>query len=54
MLIENLNKQDAFKNFQSYSILEFGPKFRYELVNKWNTLGIETRFIDHNEILEKE
>lgn len=53
MLIENLNKQDPFKNFNSYSILEFGPKFRYELVNKWNTLGIETRFIDHNEILRK-
>lgn len=53
MLIENLNKQDPFKNFNSYSILEFGPKFRYELVNKWNTLGIETRFTDHNEILRK-
>jgi len=53
MLIENLNKQDPFKNFESYSILEFGPKFRYELVNKWNTLGIETRFADHNEILRK-
>ena len=53
MLIENLNKQDPFKNFKSYSILEFGPKFRYELVNKWNTLGIETRFVDHNEILRK-
>lgn len=53
MLIENLNKQDPFNNFKSYSILEFGPKFRYELVNKWNTLGIETRFTDHNEILRK-
>lgn len=51
MLIENLNKEDAFRNFKSYSILEFGPKFRYELVNKWNTLGIEIRFVDHNEIL---
>jgi hypothetical protein len=53
MLIENLNKQDAFKNFKVYVILEFGPKFRYELVNKWNTIGIETRFQDHNEILRK-
>lgn len=53
MLIENLNKQDAFKNFKVYAILEFGPKFRYELVNKWNTIGIETRFQDHNEILRK-
>jgi len=53
MSIEGLNEQDAFKNFKLYAILEFGPKFRYELVNKWNTIGIETRFVDHNEILRK-
>lgn len=53
MPIENLNKQDPFKNFKLYAILEFGPKFRYDLVNKWNTIGIETRFLDHNEILRK-
>ena len=53
MLIENLNKEDAFKNFNSYAILEFGPKFRYELVNKWNTIGIETRFQDYNDTLRK-
>ena len=53
MPIENLNNEDAFKNFKLYSILEFGPKFRYELVNKWNTIGIETRFIDHNDVLRK-
>lgn len=53
MPIENLNKQDAFKNFKLYVILEFGPKFRYDLVNKWNSIGIETRFLDHNELLRK-
>lgn len=53
MPIESLNKQDPFKNFKLYSILEFGPKFRYDLVNKWNTIGIEPRFQDHNEILRK-
>lgn len=53
MPIENLNKQDAFKNFKLYAILEFGPKFRYELVSKWNTIGIEGRFLDHNELLRK-
>lgn len=53
MPIENLSKQDPFKNFKLYAILEFGPKFRYELVNKWNTVGIETRFLDHNELLRK-
>ena len=53
MPIENFNKQDPFKNFKLYVTLEFGPKFRYELVNKWNTLGVEMRFQDHNEILRK-
>ncbi|GAB2777677.1 hypothetical protein GCM10027275_21080 [Rhabdobacter roseus] len=53
MIIENLNKQDPFKNFKLYAILEFGPKFRYDLVNKWNTIGVESRFQDHNEILRK-
>jgi len=53
MPIENLNKYDPFKNFQLYAILEFGPQFRYDLVNKWNTIGIEIRFQDHNDILRK-
>lgn len=53
MPLENLNKQDAFKNFDIYSILEFGPKFRQELVNKWNTLGLEERYIDKNELHRK-
>ncbi|MDR3002519.1 MAG: DUF4062 domain-containing protein [Fibromonadaceae bacterium] len=53
MPIDNLNKQDPFKNFKLYTILEFGPKFRYDLVNKWNTIGIDIRFEDHNEILRK-
>lgn len=53
MPIENISSKDPFKNFDLYSILEFGPKFRYELVNKWNTLGLEKRFIDPNEVLRK-
>lgn len=53
MPIENIGKKDAFENFSLYSILEFGPKFRYEIVNKWNTIGIEPRFVDHNELLRK-
>ncbi|MDZ7718145.1 MAG: hypothetical protein U5K72_04920 [Balneolaceae bacterium] len=48
MPMENINKEDPFKDFGVYSILEFDPKFRYELVNKWNTIGIESRFIDQN------
>lgn len=53
MLMENVSKKDPFNNFEVYSIYEFGPKFRYELVNKWNTIGVDTKFVDHNEILRK-
>ncbi len=35
MPIENIGKKDAFEKFRLYSILEFGPKFRYEIVNKY-------------------
>ena len=51
--IENINKYDPFKNFKLYSILEFGPKFRRELVNKWNTIGLDISFQDPNDILRK-
>jgi hypothetical protein len=53
MLIENISKHEVFKNFTAYSILEFGPKFRAEIVNKWNTLGVEPRFFDKNELHRK-
>lgn len=53
VLFKDLNRKDPFKNFEKYGILEFGPKFRYDLVNKWNTIGIESRFEDHNETLRK-
>lgn len=51
--IENLNRKDAFKNYKFYTILEFGPKYRYDLVNKWNTIGTEARFQDQNDIRRK-
>lgn len=53
MPIENLEGQDPFKDFDIYSILEFGPKFRYELVNRWYTLGTEEQFIEQNELRRK-
>ena len=53
MPIENISKQDSFKNFSQYSILEFGPLLRAEIVNKWNSLGIDLREIDKNDILRK-
>lgn len=53
MPLETLNGHDPFKNFNLYSILEFGPKLRYELTEKWYTLGIEEKFQDLNEIRRK-
>ena len=53
MPIENISKKNPFDKFDIYSILEFGPKFRSELVFKWYTLGIEERHLDKNELLRK-
>jgi len=53
MPLETLNGHDPFKNFDLYSLLEFGPKLRYELTEKWYTLGIEEKFQDQNEIRRK-
>lgn len=53
MPIENVTKQDAFQNLEIYNLLEFGPKFRAEIVNKWYTLGVDKKFIDRNELLRK-
>ncbi len=53
MPIENLSKRNPFNNFKIYSLLEFGPKFRSQLVSKWYTLGIEDRYLDKNELLRK-
>lgn len=53
MPIKSISKHDPFKNFSIYNILEFGPKFRYELVNKWNSIGIDPVFNDPNELLRQ-
>lgn len=53
MPIENISKQDSFKNFNQYSILEFGPILRAKIVDKWNTLGVDLREIDRNDILRR-
>ncbi len=53
MPIENLEGKDPFKDFDIYSILEFGPKFRYELAHRWYTLGVEEKYLDQNELRRK-
>jgi hypothetical protein len=44
-------KQNIFEEFYLYSILEFGPKLRYKLIDKWNRLG--GKFIDDQEIIKQ-
>jgi len=53
MPIENLEGKDPFKNFEIYSILEFGPKFRHELAHRWYTLGVDEKYLDQNELRRK-
>ena len=53
MPIANIAKHDPFYNFDIYTILEFGPKFRSELVKKWYELGIDQKFVDKNDLLRK-
>jgi len=53
MPLETLNGHDPFKKFELYSILEFGPKLRYKLTEKWYTLGTDEKFIDQNDVRRK-
>lgn len=53
MPLENISKRNPFDNFETYTILEFGPIKRAEIVNKWNTLGVEEKFQDRNELFRK-
>jgi hypothetical protein len=53
MPIKSLDGQEAFEDFDLFSIQEFGPKFRYELTRKWYELGGESKYSDSNEIRRK-
>lgn len=50
---KNKSKQNIFEDFELYSILEFGPKLRSRIVKKWNSLGVDYRLVDENDILKK-
>jgi predicted MPP superfamily phosphohydrolase len=40
---------NVLDEFNRYQILEFGPKLRYELIKKWNAIGIEQ--MEPNELI---
>lgn len=44
---------NIFEEFSVFLLLEFGPKLRYSLANKWNTLGCKFPELEKNKILEK-
>lgn len=55
MELEDYTKEGGdvlYEEFEHYSIHEFGPDLRYELINKWNVLG-ESFFTQQNELLDK-
>lgn len=45
---------EPFKNFTEFTILEFGPLLRKDLVHKWKNLNVDEKYIDKNELLRKE
>jgi len=49
--LDSLSKTggNVLKDFCKYQITEFGPKLRYELIKKWNEIGIAE--LDSNEII---
>ncbi len=44
---------NIFEEFEVYLILEFGPKLRYSITNKWNKLGIRFPDLEKDKIIEK-
>lgn len=40
---------NVLEDFHKYQIAEFGPKLRYELIRKWNEIGIDQ--LDSNELI---
>jgi predicted phosphodiesterase len=40
---------NVLEDFHKYSITEFGPKLRYELIKKWNEIGMDQ--LDSNELI---
>lgn len=51
---EKANKKvNCFSGFKVYSILEFGANLRYELINKWNSIGRDlTNEEDRNRLFQ--
>jgi hypothetical protein len=53
MTLESVNGKNPFDKFDSYTIMELGPKFRHQMAYKWYSLGLDLRFADENEINRK-
>lgn len=55
MELEDYTKEGGgmiYKEFEHFTIQEYGPDLRYELINRWNKLG-EEYFTEPNELLIK-
>lgn len=44
---------NIFEEFDVYMLLEFGPKLRYSVTNKWNTIGVRFPELEKDNIIEK-
>ena len=53
VLSQSKKPVNIFEEFDVYLLLEFGPKLRYSITNKWNKLGRSFPELDKDEIIEK-
>lgn len=53
VLSQSKKPVNIFEEFEVYLILELGPKLRYSITNKWNTLGIRFPNLEKDKIIEK-
>ena len=45
---KDISMKNIFDKYEVYNILQFGPKLRHELVEKWYCLGQDVDFLDVN------
>lgn len=53
LLSKSKKPVNLFEEFDIYSLLEFGPKLRYLITDKWNKIGRKFLDLEKSEILEK-
>ncbi|WP_457618077.1 NACHT domain-containing protein [Lutibacter sp.] len=53
ILSQSKKPVNIFEEFDVYLILEFGPKLRYSITNRWNKLGFRFPDLEKDKLIEK-